>query len=365
MPYCNQYQLGTEVTFYAAECTEPYANLSGLLYVWEFWDGSTATTTVPHYTKVLTRAGTVSMTVYAVDPDTGSYTQDSYSFDVNSPPVVSSLSASATDRPVPFSTVITVDAEDPEGSPILYKWKLDGADLHQYGNSVNLTFTQAGNYEVTAVLDDDFGGVAESSIRIIARQNIPPDLTPISVTPSTFRRGVGQTATFVTIGTDPDGPESSLVFAWASTPSTLLASIIQSSETPSGSGIQSLREVDLSSVPEGNYIVKCSVTDVYGSTRIVSSTVNVQFNNPPVIQNAGATAIGGGVIRFSALATDADLDLIFYRWDFAADAYIGAFSLYGSAVDYQTVSGQTSVTALLTVTDALGKSVTRTVTGMI
>jgi len=350
----NTFQQGETITL---SVTSP-SPIAGVVYVWEFWDGSVETTLVPTVARALNRPGQCVWRCLIVDPDgVTAYVTDSIC--VHAPPQIMEVVVSANSEAVPFNTTVTVYAISPYALPLLYSWTVNGVAQGSTTSALTLAVSTAGTYVIECTVDDDYGGIDTISTTVFGVPNINPSVSPIGQSPVRLRNGVGQTATFFVTAIDPEG--QAMAFAWYRNATAL-------SHTEDSEGVQtkSTATFSLASVTPADYTITCIVTDTHGGSATVSLPITVLFNNPPVITSctrSPASVIGGSPIAFTATATDADLDLLSYSWAFASCSPLPAVTMVGSFVTYTTVAGQAgqTLTGTLTVTDALGKSVSQAI----
>ena len=351
----NTFQEGDSITLSVQESSTP----SGIsvVYVWEFWDGSVETTAVPTVTKVLNRSGQCVWKCSAVDV-MGRSSSVTGSVDVHGAPYVYSIVISENAAAVPFVSDITVYATSPSSLPLSYAWTVDGVAQSTTTKTLRLAVAAAGTYAVNCTVDDDFGGTDLAVITIFGVANQLPQVSPIGQSPTILRQGTGQTATYYVTVLDPEN--QGLTFVWYRGVTAL-----SHTETTEGAQVRSTATESLAAAVAGDYLVTCAATDTKGGTTTATVPVTITANNPPVITSVTRTPAAvsaGDPISFSATATDLDLDLLNYAWSFSALSPLPAVTLSGASVIYPTVAGQSgSLTGTLTVTDALGASVSQAI----
>ncbi len=113
-----------------------------------------------------------------------------------------------------------LSAYDPDGNPLEYSWKVDGAEVStDSGYSFTTDFTSAGTYTVTLDVTDNFSSTGNSRStlaftwtvtvtdvdQVIIVNDIQPAPGPVTITDS-------ETITFLFSGYDPDS--NPLVYSW-------------------------------------------------------------------------------------------------------------------------------------------------------
>lgn len=202
--------IGDTITL-TAETVAPGA----LTYVWEFWDGQRATTTVPTITKIANRAGVLTYRLTVVDAiGQSAYTEDTVT--VNGAPVIAVSSISTNDSVTPFNSTVEVVVTDPEAASVSILWTLNGTlEFTDTGVASGATtsheFTVAADstLEITAVDTDG----ASSSLTCYLRgytAGIRSALIAVSPEPST----VGQPVLFELLVTYPEGVSPPANASW-------------------------------------------------------------------------------------------------------------------------------------------------------
>jgi outer membrane protein OmpA-like peptidoglycan-associated protein len=187
---------------------------------------------------------------------------------VNHPPVAACTASPTSVFAGSGDTVaIHVNASDPDNDPLTYSYTatggvVDGSGPDARWNSAGAT---AGNYTVTAQVNDGKGGTAScaTDIKVEERPNRPPTAT-LSVERSPILPGehTGITCT----GSDPDNDP--LTYGYSASGGQV-------------SGTGSNASFDATGLQPGTYIVKCTVNDGRGGTAEASG--NVEVKEPPQV----------------------------------------------------------------------------------
>jgi len=188
-----------------------------LTFDWNFGDGSSeAGVTQDSAQHTFSNAGSYNVSVVARDDQGGA----SAPFEVtvvvlpNNPPIVDSITPSASTAEPGVPIQFSVAATDPEGEALTYDWDF-GDGTTQTGvtqASVEHSFSQPGSY-IVSVIARDAGGNASVPVQVtieVATVNTPPTID--SVTPSASNVLIGQQVDFTVAATDADGDP--LTFDW-------------------------------------------------------------------------------------------------------------------------------------------------------
>jgi hypothetical protein len=129
-------------------------------------------------------AGFYDVTVIVMD-SRGSAVTDSVTITVrtNTSPAINSLTANA-DWTLPSGSLnVTCNATDPDGDELSYEWSTDGGDISGTGAVVNWIAPQGvGIYNVTVVVNDDYGGSATTTLPITVAPEQPPIIQELRIT---------------------------------------------------------------------------------------------------------------------------------------------------------------------------------------
>lgn len=264
-------------------------------YAWDFGDGTTGTgaTTTHAYVD----DGTYTVTLTATATTGGESTSASTVVVTNTAPSVGSVRANTGSEG--STQNLSVVASDPGTTDVLsYAW-----DFGDEGTAVTTTgatshvWTDDGVYRVTVTVTDGDGGSTTSS-RNVTVTNVIPTITGVAL-PATANEGAAVRASATV--TDPGvGDEQLWQWDWGD------------GTTSEGA------EATHAYADNGTYFVTVSVDDGDGGND--SSTQSITIRNvAPVIASTSipGTAIEGGAISLSAVATDAGTaDVLSYSWDF-------------------------------------------------
>jgi hypothetical protein len=122
----------------------------------------------------------------------------------NQPPIISSLTPAQTQVYPSGLSEIQCVASDPDGDKLNITWAATGGSFSGAGYVVSWQAPeQYGTYEITATANDGKGGTAQMTITISVGANQSPQITSLTVDPSTI--GPSGTAIVTCIASDPDG----------------------------------------------------------------------------------------------------------------------------------------------------------------
>lgn len=227
-------------------------------------------------------------------------------------------------QPGNYSTMAT----DPNGDQVQYRfdWNATGShDISAYsalvpsGQTITMShaWTAAGTYVVEAQARDS-GGLTSSwsiglTVVVSSTGNTPPNTPSTPTGPTT--RTVGQSGTYSTSATDPDGDQVQYRFDFDAN-----GAHAYSAYTPLMPGGQT-GSMSYTWNTSGTYVVKAQARDSAGHTSnwssgltVVVSTVNHPPNTPTV---SGPSQVKKGVsAEITATTTDPDGDMIEYYFDF-------------------------------------------------
>lgn len=374
-----------------------------LAYVWKFWDSDVIVTTSGTVSKALNIGGDpsdsylVRYSATVVD-DIGQSTYFPDSLSVNNPPSIIPGSArlSHNGETFSFQTHGTLIAYDLESQPVQFSWYAGGRFLgvgtnnfdyaHATGtyagtdvgfrlvSSSGIDYTVTANGSLVCLIWDNAGGTTAVDFPLYGR---PPQAVPLSSnsssgvsvdaagTPS-VRIGPNAFAQFVVYTPSQTHP---LTFQWAYFGSNGWAHTAYSSGTTTAFSDGSFQNLDIKFVGNespGPKTAECFVRDSStGHVSTVKLGILLTANHVPAINSVTilpAVPHVGDVLSFSVNATDADNDLVHYKWVLTSAPNPGQ-SLYGRTIAVATtgVTVGHRVTATLTVSDNLGATVTTNV----
>ena len=386
-------------------------------YVWDFWDGSSTATTAPFAIKVINIGGQpgtdeLHFACRPVAIDGQSVTLNGTITANNPPTILPGVSISNNDSFFAYLTTLALTAIDVDNDPITFAWYTGTTFLgagtsaaagNQYGtwsgngttiiqqyaataNNIDLVVTA--DRTVSCYVADDRGGTASVNFVLRGEPNPPPDATVAAgvagvvfdaTSPANARIGEGQTVDF-TVYVAPM-PQHNLSYLWTFSGSDnwTMPPIHESGTTviqPSGGQSNTVnRNIDSEVISFGTAKVatahvRVSAANIY--TGLVTHTdadypilliansapsaVTVQrLDNGTPISGSGPVA-AGTKIEFVAAGTDADLDLLTYRWVFNQAITPTTLYLWGPKVLVDTTgyAALSSVQGNLTVEDRLG-----------
>ena len=134
-----------------------------------------------------------------------------FDLNVNTPPVISGLSASSSSVNKSTGVTITATASDADGDPISYSWSASGGSISGSGSSVTWTSaTVSGDYTITVTADDGRGGTdtASTTVTVVNRAPVVRSVTSDTTTPN-----IGHNAQLSCSATDADGDR--LTYSWS------------------------------------------------------------------------------------------------------------------------------------------------------
>jgi outer membrane protein OmpA-like peptidoglycan-associated protein len=162
---------------------------------------------------------------------------------------------------------VTVAASDPDSHPLTYRYTATGGTVEGTGPEArwNSDALAVGSYSVTALVDDDHGGVATCSVdlKVDPRPNRPPVMT-CSAERSTAI--AGERVRINATASDPDNDP--LTYSWRSNGGQIIGS---------GSSVQ----LDTTGLNPGTYTVTGRVDDGRGGAADCNAGVNVEAPPQP------------------------------------------------------------------------------------
>jgi hypothetical protein len=217
-----------------------------LQYTWHFGGGTLngveATTTTRSvsagHTVTWEAKGTVGTITYVIDVTVedgrgGTATADVHvtvvaAAPANSPPVITSLTATPSSVVIGGACTIQCVASDPDGDPLQYTWHFGGGTLNGVEATTATRSVPAGHtvtweakgtvgtitYVIDVTVEDSRGGTATADVHVpvvaAAPANNPPVITSLTATPSSVvLRGA---CTIQCVASDPDGDP--LQYTW-------------------------------------------------------------------------------------------------------------------------------------------------------
>jgi hypothetical protein len=199
----------------------------------------------------------------------------------NKPPVITSLTPSATSLARGASCTINCVASDPNTKDTLtYSWSATGGAISGTGSTITwIAPTAEGSYSITVAVSDGKADPVSDSVNIQV-VNTPPVIA--SLTPSSTDIAPGESCTIGCVASDADG--DSLTYVWTPTGGTI-----------TGTGNSISWEAPAT---EGTYTISVSVNDGHGGTASDSCDITVEVKYGAInIQSspAGAAIFLNGV----------------------------------------------------------------------
>lgn len=370
-------------------------------YVWKWWDGSVDVTTTGTVSKQLNIGGNpadgyqVRYTCEAVN-QVGESSQFAGAVVVNNPPslVLGSTSLDNNGGDFSFQARASLIAYDLENSALGFEWfaggqSLGGGNSSAYG-VVSGTYagTQVGNFSgfqnyvshdvvengsLTCRIWDDSGGTTAIKFYLFgqspsqdysAPQAVAYQSTIDSASEPSVRIGTTSYAEFSVYTKAHANPTS---FLWSFYGTNGWAATTFSTGTTSSLADGAYRNQEIKATAgesAGNKEALCQIVDlVTGLSTEVTVPLLLVANTSPVIASSQvlpASPFVGDILSFEVTATDADLDILTYRWVFPS---LASLVMYGRKVyvSSATVSPGNTLTGNVTVTDRLGAAATQSV----
>ena len=392
-------------------------------YVWKWWDGTQEATTAPFVTKVINSGGQpgtgeLHYTCQPVARD-GQSALFAGTLTANNPPVfLPGASLSNNDDYFAYQTRLTVQAFDLDGGTCAFNWYTGTTFL---GNGTSTVFgtvngTWRGNdtvvvtscsgtenyldltvlsaRTVTCYAVDNQNGTSTVEFSLRGRSN-PTPVASLTVgvagvafdatAPPSARIGVDQQVD-LSVYVAPL-PNHAVDFSWsfAGTNGWTMPPVVETGTVaalPNG-GLQNTVYRDISAETVASGTAKTVLADVrVTATNSLSGEVSyttAQYaltliaNSAPssvtIVRSVGGVAISGAgpvaagaLIEYAAAGTDADADVLDYRWQFAQPSPLTTNPLYlwGPKVLYDTTGygAASSVEGQLLITDRLGATLT-------
>ncbi len=223
----------------------------------------------------------------------------------NQPPVISSLTAAQMQVYPSGNTEIQCVAMDADGDKIDFKWACTGGSFTGAGPIVTWKAPENyGTYDVTVVVEDGKGGMAQASLTMTVGANQPPQISSLVANPSNIL--YANSATITCIASDPDGD------------------VVRYSWSASEGSISGVGEKVTWVAPNkgGNFNITVIVSDgkggeTTGNVMVTVSAVTKTVTIPVIAQETGTVDKGGDKDTSRTMAGD-DADNVGYHafWSF-------------------------------------------------
>ncbi|MEA2123312.1 MAG: hypothetical protein QOI80_94, partial [Solirubrobacteraceae bacterium] len=280
-----------------------------------------------------------------VTDDEGGSTTTAHTVTVTNRAPVAAFSAApnpvASGTPVTFTSTST----DPDGTIASQAWDLDNNGVYDNGTAATASrsFPKSGTYTVGLKVTDDNGGTNTITHTVTVTNRAPHAAMDVSATPVP----TGQTVTFTSTSTDPDGSVASR--AW---------DLNDDGQFDDGAGATASR----SYATAGTYTVRLRATDDEGATDIATATVKVDNRAPTAAFTVDPSQPStGDPVKFTSVSSDPDGGIVAANWDLNDD---GSFDDGSGTSVSRSFAKAGSYRIRLEVTDSSGdKSVaTQTIT---
>jgi PKD repeat protein len=321
---------GESITF-TSTSTDPDGSVASQSWDFDgdgFDDGSTA-----GVTKSFPTPGTITARLRVVDDRGAEHTSTQTVTIANRAPVASfTVSASpTTGSPVTFTSTAT----DPDGTIASQAWELDNTnDFNDgTGTTTSRTYSTPGTYTVKLRVTDN-KGAQHTATGTVTVANRPPvaSFTYAPASPIS-----GQSVTFTSTSTDPDGSVASQAWEFDNT-----------NDFNDGTGTTVSRTFNRS----GGYTIKLRVTDNSGAQHITSQFVTIGNRNPSAsFTFAPDTVQSGEPLTFTSSSSDVDGTIASQAWEFDGT---NDFNDGSGATATRTFTAPGTYTIKLRVRDNLG-----------
>jgi RHS repeat-associated protein len=313
------------VSFNSGGSTASGSSITG--YSWNFGDGSTSTAANPNH--AYGTAGTYTVTLTVTDGNGGTGTVSHTVTILNGP--TASFTETPTSGTVPL--VVNFNASGstaPTGGTITgYSWDF-GDGTTSTAENPSHTYTIAGNYTVTLVITDSYGGT-DMKTNMVSAAAIPPPTASFTATPASTE--IDHNVNFNSTASTPGSGATITGYMW-----------------DFGDGSTStVANPSHAYAASGTYTVTLTVTDSDGQHSSMTQTVTI-YNAPTASFTENPTAGEAPLnVSFDGTGSSADHATITgYSWDF------GDGNTDTSATPTHTYSTAGTYTVTLTVTDSNG-----------
>lgn len=357
-------QVGQTKTF--ALSVTPPADSGVYAYVWKFWDGTVAVTSIPRVEKILTIGGDPNDSrklYFTCQPvmENGESVAITGQVAVNNPPyVIPSPEITKNDEFFPYSTQIRLTAYDVEGDGLSFLYynsggtPLGGGVSSYVGNVAGTWNGTAGFYAGT---QNVFDGTITTDSRVILKivdsqsgtrqvnfdffgETPPPPVIGVTADADILtadassvpdqRIGPGQQVTFTVYASDPVSPNFSFLWSFFGSHGWNGNSFASGTSAPTADGsVRNSYTKDIANETGGQKTVLVTVRNTDSSKEVeipiyvalvanevaptCTFSVRDQFGNAVA---AGASVAAGTKLTYSAVAVDPQNDIVIYKWTF-------------------------------------------------
>ena len=224
----------------------------------------------------------------------------------NQPPVISSLTPTQTQVYPSGNTEIKCVASDPDGDQINFKWACTAGSFSDSGPTAIVWKAPKdyGDYQITVIVEDGKGGIAQASLTISVTANQSPQIS--SLVPDSSTILPGRSAKITCIATDPDGDD--IRYSWSASDGSV-------------SGVGE-KVTWVAPMKGGTYEITVLVSDGKGGETTGKATVTVSSATKTVTLNVvqeetGTVSSTGDKDKSRTMAGD-DIDNVGYHafWSF-------------------------------------------------
>ena len=285
--------VGESVAF-RADARDPADRATGFDYQWTVGDRTFEGSAVePTFSQV----GTYDVTL-VVENEYGTTTTRTRTLTVEAaPPEITSMSVSPSSVPLGERVTLSADARDPVDRATGFDYRWTVGDRTFDGASVETTVSQAGTYDVTLAVENEYGETTTRT-RTLTVEAVSPEVTELSVSPSSVT--AGEQVSLSATAADPAERGGAFTYRWT-----------VGEESFSGA----TAETRLSAV--GTHEVELVVENEYGTTTTRSQSVTVSNDEPTLERRspeARPTPRAGTEQRFVVDVADADAEPATVRW---------------------------------------------------
>jgi PKD repeat protein len=319
-----------QVVNFTADCSD-VGDFDNLTFEWDFGDGS-STATGANVSHTYIDDGNYTVTLTCTDTGGGVDTDAFAQVVDNVAPAVGALQSGVNPSDEGAPVLFTASCTDVGVlDTVTYTWDFGDGSAQASGASVNHTFLDEGDYNVTVTCDDGQGGVTVGDL-LQTVLNVAPTAHIVAVNTSLE----GASVSFGALASDP-GVLDTLTYVWD----------FGDSSSATGPNVSHVYR------DNGLFTVTLTVSDPAPASTIVVTSIQVFNVAPTASANYSGSAVEGGLVNFSATVTDPGVfDTFSYLWQFG-DSQISTLDRPSHAY-----LDDGSYGARLTVTDKDGGSTT-------